>query len=98
MWIPVFDILKEKHPDPRTVSENVFIHYEELPPFNGGNITGGNVELIGKKLQGCTGLWSTTIPQCQDNLLRYGERLREAIAKLAQHLANTIVDWNKIHG
>ena len=40
----VFDVLKEKHPEPRCVNENAFIKCEELPPVMDVDVTGGHVE------------------------------------------------------
>lgn len=57
------------------------------------DITGGDIELIGKTLQGCICPGETTALPWQDFLLRYGapsERLCDAIAELARYLANTI--------
>ena len=51
----VFDVLKEKHPEPRCVNEIAFINCEELPPFMDVDITGGHVEQVDRKLQGGAG-------------------------------------------
>ena len=69
------------------------IHCDEFLPQMEVDITGGNIELIGKTLQGCICPGDTTALQWQDFLLRYGgpsERLCDAIAELARCLANTI--------
>ena len=56
----VFDVLKEKHPEPRCVNANAFIKCEELPPFMDVDVTGGHVERVGRKLQGGAGPGGTT--------------------------------------
>ena len=95
----VFDVLNEKHPEPRCVNENAFIKCEELPPFMDVDITGGHIERVGRKLQGGAGPGCTKAMQWQDFLLRYGapcERLRDEIDDLTRRLANNIVDWMDI--
>ena len=47
----VFDVLKEKHPDPSTVSENVFIHCNELPPQMEVDITVAMLNLLVENYQ-----------------------------------------------
>ena len=78
----VLDVLKEKHPDPAQSSAKAFLSCSELSPLIDVDITG-----------------SPTTSHWQDFLLRHGAhsaKLRDAVAELARHLANSIMEWSDI--
>ena len=95
----VLDVLKEKHPDPAQSSDEAFLSCSELSPLIDVDITGSHVEKVARQIQGSAGPGGSTATHWQDFLLRYGAhsvKLRDAIAELARHLANSIVEWSDI--
>ena len=95
----VLDVLKEKHPDPAQSSAEAFLSCSELSPLIDVDITGSHVEKVARQIQGSAGPGGSTASHWQDFLLRYGAhsaKLRDAVAELARHLANSIVEWSDI--
>ena len=92
----VLDVLKEKHPDPAQSSVEVFLSCSELSPLIDVDITGSHVEKVARQIQGSAGPGGSTVSHWQGFLLCYGPhsaKLRDAVAELARHLANSIVEW-----
>ncbi|KAL5484235.1 hypothetical protein EMCRGX_G020696 [Ephydatia muelleri] len=92
----VLDVLKEKHPDPAQSSAEVFLSCSELSPLIDVDITGSHVEKVARQIQGSAGPGGSTVSHWQGFLLCYGPhsaKLRDAVAELARHLANSIVEW-----
>ena len=95
----LLDVLKDKHPDPAQSSAKAFLSCSELPPLIDVDITGSHVEKVAWQIQGSAGLGGSTVSHWQDFLLRYGAhsaKLRNAVAELASHLADSIVEWSDI--
>eukprot|EP00731_Ephydatia_muelleri_P024359 Em0016g630a len=91
----VLDVLKEKHPDPAQSSAEVFLSCSELSPLIDVDITGSHVEKVARQIQGSAGPGGSTVSHWQGFLLCYGPhsaKLRDAVAELARHLANSIVE------
>lgn len=96
----VMDILREKHPEPRVTDESVFMKCDVLPPLLDLDITVDYVESVAHQIQGSAGPGGSTALQWHGYLLRYGlssAHLWDAVAKLAHHLANGIVEWESYH-
>ena len=95
----VFDVLKQKHPDPGNVEPSTFMLCDALPPLSDLNITTGHVEKVVRQLQGAAGPGEPSALQWHDYLLRFGRHsvhLCDSVAMLACHLANSIVYWDNI--
>ena len=95
----VLDILHEKHPEPGVIVESAFMPCDDLPPLLDLDITADYVERVAHQIQGSSGPCGSTALQWHGYLLRHGvssTRLRDAVAILARHLANGIVDWESI--
>ena len=95
----VFDMLKQKHPEPGNVEPSTFMLCDTLPPLSDLHITAGHVERVARQLQGAAGPGGSSALQWRDYLLRFGRHsghLRDFVAMLARHLANSIVDWDSI--
>lgn len=98
----VFEILKEKHPEPQPLSTDRLLQMEadKLPLLVDVDITATHVELAARRLRGSSGPGGTNADQWKDYLLRHGkssERLRVSVAALASRLSNTIVEWKEIN-
>ena len=96
----VLDILHEKHLEPGVIDESTFMSCDDLPPLLDLDITADYVEHVAHQIQ--ESLWpcGSTALQWHRYLLRHGlssARLHDAVAMLAHHLANGIVDWESIH-
>ena len=95
----VFDLLKEKHPPPSLLNERACLPCDDLPPLIDVDVTGSHVERVARMIRGGAGPGGSSAIQWQGFLLRYGahsERLRDSMAELARHLANSIIDWTDI--
>ena len=97
----VFDVFKEKHPEPGVNVEEAFLECDDLPSLIDVDVTAGHVEKAARKLSGGAGPSGTDSDNWRAFLLRYGNaslRLREAIAASIRMHANQIVDWKQIRG
>ena len=95
----VFKVFKDKHPEPRTVDENAFIHCDDLPVLVDVDVTSGYIEKVARKIRGSAGPSGTDSDNWSNFLLRYGnhsKRLREAVAASTRKHANEIVEWDEI--
>ena len=95
----VLDVLREKHPPPGVSSGDAFVSCTDLPLLVDVDITSSHVEQVARHLRGSGGPGGTDSYHWQCFLLNYGahsSRLREAVADLAMHLANGIIDWTDI--
>ena len=95
----VLDILREKHPEPGVIAESAFMPYDDLPPLLDLDITADYVEHAAHQIQESSGPCGSTALQWHGYLLHHGvssTRLRDAVAMLARHLANGIVDWESM--
>ena len=95
----VFDVLREKHPPPGLASQDAFVSCSDLPLLVDVDVTSSHVEQVARCLRGSGGPGGADSYHWQCFLLHYGahsSRLREAVADLAMHLANGIVDWTDI--
>ena len=93
----VFDVLKEKHPDPAPFDERVVEEGdEELPALMDVSVTSGHVERVARALHGGAGPGGINSSHWRSFFLRYGAhsaRLRDAVAGLVMMMANRIVEW-----
>ena len=55
----VLDVLKEKHPEPRKVTEKAFLLCEDLPPLVDVVVTAAHVEKVARLIQGGAGPGAT---------------------------------------
>ena len=88
----VLDVLREKHPPPGVSPRDAFVSCTDLPLLVDVDVTSSHVEQVAGPGGADSYHW-----QCF--LLNYGahsSRLREAVADLAMHLANDIIDWTDI--
>jgi uncharacterized C2H2 Zn-finger protein len=98
----VSDVLKDKHPLPKTPNADLFTLPDEvleLPPLLEVDITSNHVEQVARKLHGGGGPTGTTSENWKDYLLRFGEashHLRNSIAQLTMTLNNEYVPWHQI--
>ena len=95
----VLDVLREKHPEPGVNDESAFMPCDVLPPLLDLDITADYVERVAHQIQRSAGPGGSTALQWHGYLLQYGlssARLRDAVAMLARHLANGIVEWESI--
>ena len=93
------DILRKKHPDPGVIDESAFSPCDVLPPLIDLDITADYVEHVACHFQGSAGPGGSTALQWHGYLLQYGlasAHLQDAVAMLARHLANGIVEWESI--
>ena len=79
----VFEVFKEKHPEPGENVESAFIQCGEndLPDLVDIDVTANDVESVAKKMSGSGGPSRTDADQWRSFLLRFGSaslRLREA--------------------
>ena len=97
----VFEVFKEKHPEPQDNDENAFMSVDELPTLVDVDVTAAHVEKIAARLSGSGGPTGIDSSQWKSWLLRYGDcslQLREAIAASIRKHANEIVEWDNIRG
>ena len=95
----VFDVLRQKHPEPGNVEPSTFMLCNTLPPLSDLDIIAGHVEKIARQLQGAAGPGGSSALQWCDYLLRFGRHsghLRDSVAMLACHLANSVMDCDSI--
>ena len=95
----VFDVLREKYPPSGLVSQDAFVSCSDLPLLVDVDVTSSHVEQVACRLRGSGGPGGADSYHWQCFLLHYGahsSRLRKAVADLAMHLANGIVDWTDI--
>ncbi|KAF6200183.1 hypothetical protein GE061_006484 [Apolygus lucorum] len=97
----VLDELSAKHPSPTipNPSQIQLMGGQELPPMLQVQVTNEHVEKVARKLHGGGGPSGTSSEQWVDFLLRHGrhsQRLRAAVATLANKLANENVSWESI--
>ena len=93
----VFDVLKEKHPEPSIPPEDAYLKCVDLPPLADVDITSSHIEIAAKKIQGGAGPGGSTTSLWQALLLHFGvhsANLRDAMAELARRLSNSIIDWS----
>ena len=93
------EVLKGKHSQPRVAAKKAFLPCDDLPPLVDVDVTAAHVEKVARLIQGSAGPSGTTATHWQDFLLRYGahsERLRDAVAELARHFANSTMQWDDI--
>ena len=95
----VFDILKEKHPEPSQSCPQAFLPSTNLPTLTDLDITSAHIAAAAKRIEGSAGPGGSTATHWQAFLLHYGThsaKLRDAVAELARRLSNKIVDWKDI--
>ena len=95
----VFNVLKEKHPDPSRSAVHSFLPCSELSPLSEVDLTSSHVEKVARQIQGSAGPGGTNAGHWKGFLLHYGAhsaKLRDALAELARRLANSIVEWSGI--
>ena len=95
----VWDVLCQKHPDPKIPLKSALLSCDDLPSLEDVEVTGGQVLYVARLIRGGAGPGGCDAIHWQDVLLRYGahsERLREAVAALCRSLANSIVPWANI--
>ena len=99
--LSIWEILHQKHPDPRLPSRSAQLSCDDLPSFEEVEISSGHIMHVACSMQGEAGPRGCDAIHWQDSLLRYGahsERLRESVACLCCRLANSIVPWADIRG
>ena len=97
----VVEALKMKHPSPKPPHPSTQLSPDHLPDLEELDITGGHVHYIAHRGQGSGGPGGCDSSHWQDVLLRYGSasrRLRDNVATLARHMANSIIDWALLQG
>ena len=62
----VFDVVRDKHPDPSVPAEDAFIQCDTPPPSMDVDITNSHVELIARSVRGGAGPGGSTAIQWQD--------------------------------
>ena len=85
-----------KHPPLGVTSQDAFVSCTDLPLLIDVDVTSSHVEQVVRRLRGSGGPGGADSYHWQCFLLHYGahsSRLREAVADLAMHLANDILDW-----
>ena len=65
----VFDVLKQKHPEPGNFEPSTFMLCDTLPPLSDLDITAGKVA---RQLQGAAGPGGSSTLQWHDYMLRFG--------------------------
>ena len=84
---------------PGVTSQDAFVSCTDLPLLFDVDVTSSHVEQVARHLRGSGGPDGADSYHWQCFLLHYGahsSRMREAVADLATHLANGIVDWTDI--
>ena len=97
--LQVWEVLRNKHPNPSIPSNDPLIENEVLPEFEDVEICRSHVLKVVRQIQGGTGPGGCDAIHWQDALLPYGAhsgRLRESVATLCRRLANTIVPWEDV--
>ena len=95
----VADALRKKNPEPCSSGNDMFLPCDSLPPILDVDITADYVERVAHCIQGAAGPSGSTAMQWHSYLLRFGAysaHLRDAVAGLACHLANTVVKWEDV--
>ena len=97
----VLDVLREFSQCvlPGVSSRDAFVSCTDIPLLVDVDLTSSHVEQVACCLRGSGGPCGADSYHWQCFLLHYGahsSRLREAVADLAMHLANGIVDWTDI--
>ena len=93
---PVSELLKEKHPPLRDVSDVHLEKYDSVPDFQDVNITEDVVEKIARWLTGSAGAVAFDSIMLRDALLRHGSAskwLRMSLANFSNWLSNSDVPW-----
>ena len=99
--LSVWEILNQKHPDPRLPSRLALLNCDDLPSFEEVEISSGHIIHVAHLMQGGAGPGGCDAVHWQDSLLCYGahhERLHKSVASLCHRLANSIVPWADIRG
>ena len=92
----VFEVLKEKHPQPKQLDEEVFVECDGLSVMTDVDINTNLIEKVAIRLRGSGGP-SGTDSDWRNLLLRYGarsKRLREAVAASVRRHANEVIEWD----
>ena len=90
----VVDALKLKHPTSHPPHSSALLNPSQLPLLEDVEVTGAHISLVAHRIQGNAGPGGCDSTHWQDILLRFGprsQRLRDSIADLIRHLANTMV-------
>eukprot|EP00978_Attheya_sp_CCMP212_P005533 scaffold12431_cov57-Attheya_sp.AAC.8 len=94
--LPVIDTLCSKHPPERIPEVDDLEDYDTLPEFVRVDITDETVEKVVRRLSGAAGPRGMDATSLQHWLLRFGtssQRLRNAVADLADWMANETPPW-----
>ena len=51
----VFEVFKDKHPEPSAVDDNAFIHCADLPVLVDVDVTSAHIEKVARKIRGSAG-------------------------------------------
>jgi len=97
--VTVMDVLHQKCPTPHPPVSASLIHQNQLPLFEDVEITGTHILHSAYRIQDGAGPGGCDACHWRDTLLRYSahsERLQDAVATLAQRMANTIIPWANI--
>ena len=95
----VVNALKLKHPTSHPPHSSTLLNPPQLPLLEDVEVTGAHIGLTAHRIQGSTGLGGCDSTHWQDILLRFGphsQRLRDSIADLTHHFANTLVTWESV--
>ena len=97
--ISVLEALKQKHPQPHPPHSFSLLQPSSLPLLEDVDVTGAHVGNVAHRIQGSAGPTGCDSFHWQDILLRFGShsaRLRDAVAGLTRHLANSLVEWDSV--
>ena len=95
----IVNALKLKHPTSHPPHSSTLLNPSQLPLLEDVEVMDGHIGLTAHRIQGSAGPGGCDSTHCQDILLRFGprsQRLRDSIADLTHHLANTLVTWESV--
>ena len=95
----VVNALKLKHPTSHPPHSSNLLNPPQLPLLEDVEVMGAHVGLTAHRIQGSAGPGGCDSTHWQDILLRFGprsQRLRDSIADLTRHLANSLVTWESV--
>ena len=99
--LSVWEILHQKHPDPRLPSRSALLSCDNLPSFEEVEISSCHIMHVARLMQGEAGPGGCDAVHWQDSLVRYGahsERFHQSVTSLCHRLANSIVPWADVRG